>query len=350
MFTGIDLSSDTVTKPSQAMKAAMIAAPLGDEQKDEDPTTRALETQVAALLGVSDAVFLPSATMANEIAILLLAQPGSEILAADSAHIFIAESGAPAMLARVMCKPIPTSQGIFTRDQVLASYHQVDSPYRPKPTLISVENTTNLGGGFAWSKQALSDIVATADTLNIKKHLDGARICNASVATGLSLADIATGFDTITLCLSKGLGCPVGAVLALRDASLRPLARHYKHMLGGSMRQSGILAAAGIYALTHHIARLADDHHHAQALAEGLSAYASKIACVNSRPDTNIVVFDWIDTVMSADTFYQACLDKGLRFSRIAPKRFRAVTHLDIQSEDIAAAINIVRQVTASDR
>lgn len=347
MFTGIDLSSDTVTKPTQVMKAAMVAAPLGDEQKDEDPTTRLLERQVAELLGVGDAVFLPSATMANEIAILLLAEPGSEVLAADSAHIFIAESGAPAMLARVMCKPIPTTQGLFTSEQVFATYHQVSSPYRPKPTLISVENTTNLGGGFAWPKQMLKDIIATADSLHLKKHLDGARLCNASVATGLSLAELASGFDTITFCFSKGLGCPVGAVLALRDASLRPLTRHYKHMLGGSMRQSGLLAAAGIYALEHHVERLAEDHRHASMLADGLSAFDTKLICINPEPQTNIVVFDWIDKTVSPETFYQSCLDQGVRFSRISPTRFRAVTHLDINTQDIERTLQVLSSFLA---
>ncbi len=340
MFTGIDLSSDTVTKPTQAMKAAMIAAPLGDEQKDEDPTTRLLEQRVAEQLAVADAVFLPSATMANEIALLLLAEPGSEVFAADSAHIFMAESGAPAMLARIMCKPISTTQGLFTREQMLSTYHQVHSPYRPKPTLISIENTTNLGGGFVWPTQMLNDILVTANSLHLKKHLDGARLCNASVASNTTLAELAQGFDTITLCFSKGLGCPVGAVLALRDASFRPLARHYKHMLGGSMRQSGILSAACLYALEHHVTRLADDHHHATMLAEGLQAFDKSLHCVNATPQTNIVIFDWIDKTTSADVFYQNCLDSGVRFSRISPTRFRAVTHLDIQPKAIQDTLN----------
>lgn len=342
MFQGIDLSSDTASHPTAAMKLAMIEAPLGDEQKDEDPTTRQLERKVADLLGVGDAIFTPSATMANQIALLLLGEPGGELLASENSHILTAESGASAVLSRLMAKPIRTENGLFKDEQVIALC-EGGSPYRPKPSVISLENST-FYGGMTWSLSALNEIIEVADKLKLKKHLDGARLLNASIASSISPATIAKGFDTISLCLSKGLGCPVGAVLSFKDASLRPLARHYKHLLGGAMRQSGILAAAGIYALDNHVTRLAKDHQHAKAIAERLSTYPKQFRLVNPIPDTNIVLFDWLGDSGSADTFYQACLDQGLRFSRLTPTRFRAITHLNIEADHIAKVFTILDQ------
>lgn len=345
MFQGIDLSSDTASLPTAAMKQAMIEAPLGDEQKDEDPTTRRLERKVAELLAVGDAMFTPSATMANQIALLLLAEQGGELLASENSHLLTAESGASAVLSRVMAKPIRTENGLFQSAQVIALC-EGGSPYRPKPSVISLENST-FYGGMTWSLSALNEIIEVADKLKLKKHLDGARILNASVASNMSPATLVKGFDTISLCLSKGLGCPVGAVLSFKDPSLRPLARHYKHLLGGAMRQSGMLAAAGIYALDNHVTRLAQDHQHAKAIAERLSIYPEQFRLVNLVPETNIVLFDWIDKTTSADAFYQSCLEQGLRFSRLTPTRFRAITHLNIETDDIAKIFTVLEHVIA---
>ena len=247
----------------------MANAEVGDEQKGEDPTTLRLEERMAELLQHSAAMFFPSATMANEIAIRLQCSPGDELLAADDCHLFLAEVGGPAVHAGAVCKAIATPNGIFSGEDVRRHFRWAQGTHYPLSRLLSVENTTNMGGGVAWPKTMLDDVTATARELGLKLHMDGSRLFNAVTASGLSPGEIAAPFDTVTVCFSKGLGCPTGAILAF-DKSHWQTVRRLKQLFGGAMRQSGILAAAALYALDHHVARLAEDHQHAQLLAEQL--------------------------------------------------------------------------------
>ncbi|EKD55374.1 MAG: hypothetical protein ACD_60C00013G0016 [uncultured bacterium] len=342
MFTGIDLSSDTATRPSIAMKTAMMNALLGDEQRSEDPTTLQLEKLVADMFGFECALFLPSATMANEIAITTLCNPGEVLLASESCHLFLAECGGPAVHARVLCRPIPTETGIFTPDDIAHYNYWLKGYHHPKLKLIGIENTTNFGGGIPWSKHELNAVVEYAKKMDIHLHLDGSRIFNASTRTKLSVKEICTGFDMVTVCLSKGLGCPTGALLIVNKKHYSTV-RHLKHLMGGAMRQSGILAAAGIYALENNISRLQEDHLNAASFAEKLSQFNSHIKVVNQSPETNIVLFDWISNQISLDEFNNQCLKNKVRFSQIGKNRFRAVTHLDVTRDDILTAIKVIK-------
>lgn len=344
MFKGIDLSSDTATKPTAKMKQAMIEADLGDEQKGEDPTTRKLEEMIAQMLKFNSAMFFPSATMANEIALLALCERGDELLAAGNSHFFFAEAGGPAVHANVMCKPIYTKTGIFTAEDVKQHYCTLRGAHYPVSRLLSVENTANMGGGIAWSHVQLTQIVQCAKQLNLKLHMDGARFFNASVKTGLLPHQISAGFDMVTICLSKGLGCPVGALLAFDSAHYEKI-RRLKQLMGGAMRQSGMLAAAGIYALTHHITRLEQDHQHAEILAQKLSENTKWIRLMNYPVPTNMVFFEWTSDKMTSEQFLAQCLEKGVRFSRAGLNCFRAVTHLDINREQIDSAAKIVKEI-----
>lgn len=344
MFKGIDLASDTASRPTPEMKKAMMEAEVGDEQRGEDPTTRKLEETLADMLGFSAALFFPSATSASEVALQALAGPGDELLAAQNCHLFIAEAGGPAIHAGLMCKPIPTATGIFTGADVKSAYRAMKGVHQPLSKILSVENTTNIDGGFAWRAEQLADVVATAKQLDLKLHMDGARFFNASVKTGLTPKEIARGFDTVTVCLTKGLGCPVGAVLVF-DQALYPKIRRLKQQMGCSMRQSGILAAAGLYALEHHVERLLEDHHNAEVLARGLSEGITHLRVLNDPPQTNIVLFEWLSTKITPEQFLKLCAEKGVRFSQVGPNVLRAVTYLDIWREDIHQAIKRVREV-----
>lgn len=344
MFKGIDLFSDTVTQPTPAMKQAMMAAELGDEQKGEDPTTRQLEERIAELLGHSAAMFFPSATMANEIAVRLLCEPGDELIAADNCHLFLAEAGGPAIHAGVMAKPIATKQGIFSDENLRESYRWSKGPHYPVSKLVSIENTTNMGGGVAWSLRQLEAVLDVSKELKLKTHLDGARFFNAVVKTGLAPRISAERFDTITICFSKGLGCAIGAAL-LFDKHYYDKVRRLKQLMGGAMRQSGILAAGCLYALDHHIPRLQEDHENAQLLAEKLSAGIPQIKVENNPPSTNMVFFTWHSEKISPAQFLTTCIEKGLRFSQTNSNRFRAVTHLGIERKDIEKAVRIIKQI-----
>lgn len=213
MFNGIDFSSDTATKPTSAMLNEMMIARLGDEQREEDPTTSALELLIADKLGFSAAIFLPSATMANQIAIQCLCEPDDQIIAAANSHILRSETGGPAIHAKVMSSPIFTPSGVFTSEDIKQQLYISNSIKSPSPKLLCIENTTNFGGGIAWNKSNLTEITGYADKLNLKKHMDGSRLFNARIKTKLPVKDICAGFDTVTVCLSKGLGCPIGALL-----------------------------------------------------------------------------------------------------------------------------------------
>ncbi len=343
MFAGIDVFSDTVTNPTLGMRKAILNAEVGDEQKGEDPTTCLLEELISEKLGFENASFFPSATMANEIAIRALCEPGDELFAAGNCHLFRSEVGGPAIHANVMCRPIYTDNGKFNYTDLAHHHEDLHSVHNPRAKLISVENTTNMGGGLPWSLDELSNIISYAKQFQLKTHMDGARFFNAHIATGLNPQVIAKDFNMITICLTKGLGCPVGALLVFNHQHYETV-RKLKQLMGGAMRQSGIVAAAGVYALQHHIARLQEDHDNAQTLARGLSEIA-EISVINNPPATNIILFDWLSPKISAKDFAQLCIQKGVRFSQVGKNRLRAVTHLGIMPEDIIRLNKIVKEV-----
>ncbi|WP_428938916.1 threonine aldolase family protein [Fontivita pretiosa] len=337
----IDLYSDTLTKPTPGMRRAMAEAPVGDEQKREDPTTNRLQEMVAAMLGKEAAVFLPSGTMCNAIAVKVHTQPSDAILCERSSHVNRSEFGGAAMLSGVTTEPIDGQRGLFSPqqlEQALARFHS----YGPVPKLVCVEQTHNFGGGSIWPIDQLRAVCDLAHRRNLLTHMDGARLFNACVAGGIAARDYAACVDSVWIDLSKGLGCPIGAVLAgTRDFIER--AWRFKHLFGGAMRQSGILAAAGIYALEYHIQRLREDHENARLLAEGLASIRG-IRVENPQPETNIVFFDILQTGLSVAEFQARCESAGVRFSG-SGTRLRAVTHLDVSRADIDRAVQIVRSV-----
>jgi threonine aldolase len=345
MFKGIDLFSDTMTIPSRTMREAMMDAEVGDEQRGEDPTTERLEKEAAALLGLSSAIFLPSATMANEIAILLHCGRGDEVIAAENAHIFVAEAGGPGFHSGVQARPIETKNGIFDAESVRSRFRPFVGPHFPVSKLVVVENTTNMGGGIPWPIDTLNGVLKMSKELGLKTHLDGSRLLNASVKLNVSPKELAGEFDTVTLCLSKGLGCAVGALLAFHEKEFARV-RRLKQVMGGAMRQSGILAAAGLYALENNIERLKDDHDRAVLLAKLISEKVPELVVENNPPETNMVFFRWQGNGPS-EQFLEKCVPQGLRFSMVGENRFRAVTHLNIEKKDIERAVNIMKQVSS---
>ena len=329
----IDLSSDTATRPSEGMLQAIAAAKVGDEQKREDPTTNALQEQAAKMLGKESALFLPSATMSNLVALKTHLKPGDEFIATDNAHIVVWEGGGYAAVAGAAVKTLATERGVFTGAQVQDAIRP-NAPHYPRTRLVCVENTHNAGGGTVWTPEQLADVSSAARDKGLALHLDGARLLNAAAASGQATSEITAHFDSVTLCLSKGLGCPVGAILAgtreFIEAAWRP-----KHLLGGAMRQSGILAAAGLYALEHNVTRLVDDHQKARHLAEGL-AVIPRIRIDLSHVQSNIVFFS-VDGMTASDVRAKMAA-QGIRMSG-SYGQIRAVTHLDVSADQIEQAI-----------
>ncbi len=337
----IDFFSDTVTQPTRAMRQAMAEAEVGDEQRGEDPTTRSLEVRVAQILGLEAASFLPSATMANAIAIQLHCGPGDEVLSAENGHVLNYEAGGAAVHARASVRSIPTWTGIFGSNAVRTRLRH-DTPHSPRPRLVVVENTTNAGGGRPWPLEELDAVTAVAGEHGLATHLDGSRLFNASVAMATPVARLCQGFSTVTVCLSKGLGCPVGALLA-HSQEQAPQVRRLKQLMGGAMRQSGILAAAGRYALDHHIERLVEDHQRAERLAAGLSEMRQLV--IEQIPLRTNMVYLEVPDRYSPDHLEQGLLKAGVRLSRMGPRRFRAVTHLNLNDSDIEAALQAFGKV-----
>jgi threonine aldolase len=330
----IDLRSDTATKPTAAMRAAIAAAAVGDEQKREDPTVNELEERAARLLGQDEAVFLPTATMANQIAIRLHTELGDELLGEENCHVFISELGGPAVHSGVVTRGLPGVAGRYTAEQVRTAY-RAPAIHSPRTRLLWIENTHNASGGRVWPLEELGELQAVARELELAFHLDGARLLNASVALGLDVAEIGSRFDTVTLCLSKGLGCPLGAILAGRSEVMGN-ARRLKHLFGGAMRQAGIVAAAGVYALDNHVDRLADDHRRAKRLALGLAE--SGTAVDPDRVETNFVQVDVAP--LSKEEAMARLAEQGVALSAtIHPTILRAVTHLDVSDDDIESAL-----------
>lgn len=329
----IDLRSDTVTRPSAAMRAAMAQAEVGDDVFREDPTVRALEERAAALMGQEAALFVPSGTMGNQLAILSWCQRGDEVLVGEGAHSYESESGAGAVLAGVQFRVVGRG-GHFTPAEVDAAIHGEDpSGHSPPATLLMVENTHNRGGGKVMAPIALAAVAEAARARGLKVHVDGARLFNAAIATDVPVAAFGQHVDSVSFCLSKGLGCPVGSVLCGPRDFIRRAFR-YRKMLGGGLRQAGILAAAGLYALDHHITDLRADHHRARRLADALA----KLPGVRLDPttvQTNIVIFG----VNRRPTQVCAALADWVRVLPFGPDTVRAVTHRDVDDEDIERAI-----------
>jgi threonine aldolase len=345
----IDLRSDTLTQPSPAMRRAMAEAVVGDEQKREDPTVIALEERAADLLGQQEAVYLPTATMANQIALRILSQPGDEVLAESMAHVFRYELGGPAVHSGLVMKALPTEHGIFTVAQVREAVNPPGDLHVAPTRVVCVENTHNGGGGRVWPLEHLRAVVAEARRLELKAHLDGARLMNAAVASGLAAAEFGREFDTVTLCLSKGLGCPLGALIA-GSHELMAEGRRMKHLFGGAMRQAGVVAAAGIHALEHNVERLVEDHAKARRLGEGLAEAGLPVDI--DQVETNFVLLDVGRLGLPADEAVARLRAEGVLLSFGARKDvLRAVTHLDVTSADIEQATELIpRALAATDR
>ena len=331
----IDLFSDTQTRPTPEMRHAMAGAEVGDEQRGEDPTVNRLTQKVSELLGKEAAMFLPSGTMCNEIAYRVHCATGDEIILDKTGHPLNFESGAPAALAGAMTRPLDGTRGIFTGGQVAAAVRQ-PSRYHPRSRLLSVENTSNLGGGAVWPIERIRDVTDVARAQGLATHMDGARLLNAVVASGTSASDYADPFDSVWIDLSKGLGAPVGAVLA-GSREFIDRAWRFKHQFGGAMRQAGIIAAAGVYALDEHVGRLADDHANAQRFAQELT----RIAGIRIDPDeveTNMVYFEVPESGLDAWQVAERLLERGVRIGAMDRYRMRAVTHLDVDRAAVEEA------------
>lgn len=334
-FPMIDLSTDTATRPSGSMRKAIAAAVVGDEQRGEDPTTLALEERVAALLGQENALFLPSGTMANQIAFLVHCRPGDEIICAENAHVFGSEGAGAAALAGAQFRPIDTPTGLFSAEDV-ARRLRAPRHRSPRSRVITIEQTTNRGGGRIWSEDTILSLKALAQVNGLALHMDGARLLNASVAAGIAAARFAAPCDSVWIDLSKGLGCPVGAVLAGPERFIEE-ALVWKHRLGGAMRQSGILSAAGLYALDYNVARLAEDHDNIRRLAAQLSA----VPGLRLQPEgdfTNILFLDLAGIDVSARALAEALLHDAIRVNVEGESRIRMVTHLDVSADDVETA------------
>ena len=341
MAAVVDLRSDTVTRPTGQMRAAMSTAEVGDDVYGEDPSVRALEERVADLLGMEAALFVPSGTMANQIALRAHTKPGDEVVISKDAHCWRHESGALAAIAGVQTLMLPTHT--FTGADVRAAFKGED-PYQAHTRVVAVENTHNMGGGVVWEPAALVEITHAAEQLGIAAHLDGARLWNAAVATKTTEKALAAGFDSVAVCLSKGLGAPVGSLVAGTRDFIRRCHR-FRKMHGGGMRQAGILAAAGLYAVDHHRARLADDHANARALAEAL-ANAKHLTVDVSCVHTNIVMIDL--SRGTPDAVVQLAREDGILLGTAGAQRIRAVTHLDVDREGVMRAAKVIADIAAA--
>lgn len=341
----IDLYSDTATRPSAGMRKAMAEAEVGDEQRREDPTTRVLEEKVAALLGKEAALFLPSGTMCNQIAVAVHCRSGDEIIGPDNCHLFTYEGAGGAAIAGAQNRTVPHVNGIFDAAAVEAAYRQPPSLHHPRSRLVAVEQTMNLGGGAVWPLAGLQGVAAAARKLGLIVHMDGARLPNAIVASGVDGRTMTAMCDSVWLDLSKGLGCPIGGVLA-GPRDFIDEAWRWKHRLGGAMRQSGIIAAAGLYALEHNWNRLADDHANARRLAEMLGQVKG-VRIVNPAVETNLVFLDMTGTGRSAFDIAAGLVARGVRIGASTPMGMRAVTHLDVSKDEIEVAGRVFAEVVA---
>jgi threonine aldolase len=338
MPKAIDLRSDTVTKPTPAMRRAMAQADVGDDVFGEDPTVNRLQERAAELFGREAALFVPSGTMGNQIAIKVHTQPGDEVILEEASHIFNSEMAMMAAFSGVIPRPIPSERGWLRWEQIESAIRP-NVYYYAQTRLICLENTHNFKGGSIYPLEWAREIIEKAHERGLKVHLDGARIFNAAVATGRSVKELTEGFDSVMFCLSKGLGAPVGSML-VGSAEFIEKARRVRKMLGGGMRQVGILAAAGLYALEHHIERLAEDHENAQILAQALR----EIPEVRLEPvETNIIIFELTKT--PAEKLITELKKRNILALAIGPRRVRLVTHLDVSRADVLRAACALQEI-----
>ncbi len=335
----IDLYSDTHTKPTREMREFMSAAEVGDEQQREDPTVNRLTQRVCELLGKEDAIYLPSGTMCNQVAFRVYCRPGDEIIMDTTAHTRHFETGGPAALSGASLFPIAGRLGIFSAEQLKEAIRPPGHHF-PRSRVVLVEQTSNLGGGSIWPIETIREVCAVAQKNGLSRHMDGARLLNAVVASGVSAREYAAHFDSVWIDFSKGLGAPVGAALAGSGQFIQEAWR-WKHQFGGAMRQAGIIAAGALYALDHHMDRLAEDHEHARILAEGLA----KIEGISVKPvETNMIFFDVAKLGVTADAFNRILNKSGLSVSILGENIVRAVTHLDVSRAHVEEALDIIRK------
>ena len=339
----IDLYSDTVSRPTPAMRRFMCEAEVGDEQKHEDPTVNLLQEMVADLLGKEAALFLPSGTMCNEIALRVHCRPGEEMLAHETAHPIHFETGGPGALAGVNIRPLHGPRGQYDAATLEAGIRP-DFRHYPRSRLVWVEQTSNLGGGSIWPLDRVRAVGEVARRHRLSLHLDGARLMNAVVASGVPARQWASFFDSAWIDFTKGLGAPVGAALAGSRDFIQEAWR-LKQQMGGAMRQAGIIAAGGVYALHHHVKRLAEDHANARRLAEGLAALPG-VTLDPATVDTNLVFFD-VHGRLDAEAVVAGLLTRGVRMGAIGPRTVRAVTHLDVSAAQVEQALDAARTVLA---
>jgi threonine aldolase len=335
----VDLFSDTVTRPTPAMRRAMAEAEVGDEQQREDPTVNLLQDMVADLLGKEAALFLPSGTMCNQVAFAVHCRSGDEILLQEQAHPLLFEVGGASALIGALLRPLAGPGGLFTAEQVRTAIRP-PAYYMPRTRAVSIEQTSNVSGGICWPLEQIEEVCRAAHAGGLVTHMDGARLLNAVVARRTPAPRFAAPFDSAWIDLSKGLGAPVGAVLAGSRDFIEEAWR-YKQRFGGAMRQAGIIAAAGVYALQHHVDRLAEDHERAHRLAEGLASIQG-IGLDPKRVETNIVVFE-VHGLTGEEFGARTLASHGVRFSVLGPSTVRAVTHLDIPTDGIERALTAAR-------
>lgn len=343
----VDLFSDTVTRPTQEMRRFMCDAEVGDEQKFEDPTVNLCQEMVAELLGKEAALFLPSGTMCNEIAIRVHCRPGDEMIAHRTAHPIHYESGGPAALAGANVRAIDGPRGQYTAAAAEEAIRPPGVRYFPRSRLLWVEQTANLGGGSVWPLSEIEAVTAVARRHGLATHMDGARLMNAVVASGVAARDFAAPFDSAWIDFTKGLGAPVGAAIAGSREFIAEAWR-LKQQMGGAMRQAGIIAAGGVYALRHHVKRLAEDHANAKRLAEGLAALPG-VRLAPQDVETNLVFFD-LTGPLDAPTVVERLLGRGIRMGAMSARTIRAVTHLDVSAAQVEQALEAARAVLGGGR
>ena len=331
----IDLRSDTVTRPTQAMRRAMAEAPVGDDVFGEDPTVNRLEEYVAALLGKDAALYAPSGTMTNQMGVFVGTARGEEVLLHEGSHVFNYEAGAPALISGVQIRPLPGEGGIVDPETLRAAVRPEDAHF-PRPTLLCLENTHNVAGGKVFPLEEFAAAAEAAHELGLKVHLDGARLFNAQAATGVPAREWAAHADTVSVCSSKGLGAPVGSLLVGDEETIRE-ARRARKAFGGGMRQAGVIAAAALYAFEHHLERLAEDHERARRLADGLSEAGYSV----QPPETNIVLVE----VGKADEFLRALAREGVLATPRGANTIRLCTHLDVGEEEVDATVEAASRI-----